>query len=783
MENLVHSESVHKILRKSFMILALISFFHSQAFSADMMTTASRIEGAAPLSIFFDAVDSVKHSTNSSVIQPRGFSMQPINCTGVKITRINISNDAGIGNLSYIQGSTSLTWQAPYDTAGNSINISGGGNFVLESFNGQAKLSVWVDPSILPGSDANDSISVAEGGENADWNSFNYRWSFGDIDSGSWDKGATLSNDTYPSKNSAQGFIAAHVYEQPGTYIAKLIVIDDEGNNREYEQTITVTAEPPGGWTTYHFSSEGNDDFGTGSPDNPFQSLDKARTLVADRVKLLFRKGDSFISNSIWVPSATTFCMEAYGTGDKPKFIINGNFEFLNGKNLSDARFINLGIIGNVADNVSHRGMYAIMHMGESALILRTYAENTGNSYNITDSKFTVLQESESSGHIMAAWISAPQTAVLGCRITDNRTFTGDVEAPLRAYAEKLVISHSHFERPATKNTIRFMRSQNVDGSDNDTGKWYIASYNKMVDIGINPMQSDSDTLMVKHVLLESNDFNFATPGRLAISMNGGDWATIRNNRLTTSNSTSFISFTHGYNAYDFHYSNIYIYNNVVYSSSTDYARFMSDDYTVAGQSTHFIIKNNIFFAPNVTSTINTFFIRLRDTYAPGSYLKSDNNCFYAPGVTNLFYDASGSMEPLAWQALGQDRNSITDNPGLSDPSNGNLTLQASSPCVDTGAEDALPWTRVDYDGNSRPVDGDSSNTAEIDMGAYEFNYNDIIISCDFDSDGDTDGSDLAQFSHYFSNGDLAGDVYPVGNPDEILDEKDVMYFSTKYAK
>src|SRR3989344_9077112 len=57
------------------------------------MTTASRTTGVMPLAVFFDAVDET--GWTSSVAQPKGFTAQPVQITGVKITTVGYSNSEG----------------------------------------------------------------------------------------------------------------------------------------------------------------------------------------------------------------------------------------------------------------------------------------------------------------------------------------------------------------------------------------------------------------------------------------------------------------------------------------------------------------------------------------------------------------------------------------------------------------------------------------------------------------------------------------------------------------
>ncbi|HUW84794.1 MAG TPA: PKD domain-containing protein, partial [Phycisphaerae bacterium] len=70
--------------------------------------------------------------------------------------------------------------------------------------------------------DAVDPASGVLQPTDGDYASLGYAWDFGDPDAGTW---STNGN----SRNTAMGYVAAHVYEQPGTYTATLTVTDTQG--------------------------------------------------------------------------------------------------------------------------------------------------------------------------------------------------------------------------------------------------------------------------------------------------------------------------------------------------------------------------------------------------------------------------------------------------------------------------------------------------------------------------------------------------------------------------
>ncbi len=67
--------------------------------------------------------------------------------------------------------------------------------------------------------------------------------------------------------------------------------------------------------------------------------------------------------------------------------------------------------------------------------------------------------------------------------------------------------------------------------------------------------------------------------------------------------------------------------------------------------------------------------------------------------------------------------NVINETPLFVDIDGGDLHLQATSPCIDTGDDSVVGFTlpEFDLDGNARIVDGDEDGSAALDMGAYEF--------------------------------------------------------------
>jgi len=85
----------------------------------------------------------------------------------------------------------------------------------------------------------------------------------------------------------------------------------------------------------------------------------------------------------------------------------------------------------------------------------------------------------------------------------------------------------------------------------------------------------------------------------------------------------------------------------------------------------------------------------------------------FAYAYNNDYSSVSG-----AWtQAAGN----INADPQFVAPTTDDWHLSSSSPCIDTGANEALQLPLADRDGNRRVFDGNGDGNAIVDMGAYEY--------------------------------------------------------------
>jgi hypothetical protein len=123
------------------------------------------------------------------------------------------------------------------------------------------------------------------------------------------------------------------------------------------------------------------------------------------------------------------------------------------------------------------------------------------------------------------------------------------------------------------------------------------------------------------------------------------------------------------------------------------------------------VYENNII-------TMNTTGLEI-DFGAAGRYPTWNNNLVFANGS-----DYSGIPSQT-----GTNGN-ISADPQFVNPSQGDYHLQATSPSIDAGNNNAPGIPATDFDGNPRIVDGHGGGTAIIDQGAYEFAPATITIDC-----------------------------------------------------
>ncbi len=159
-------------------------------------------------------------------------------------------------------------------------------------------------------------------------------------------------------------------------------------------------------------------------------------------------------------------------------------------------------------------------------------------------------------------------------------------------------------------------------------------------------------------------------------------------------------------------------------------------------------LHNNIFYNDNPAMGGTTVY------YPEGAILTADHNLYYNPYRTDdvICYEptarcfSADEINDGTWLAqTGHGQHSAYADPVFVHPASNDYHLQSSSPCVDAGSNEGAP--EVDFDGNPRPLDGDSDEMAVVDIGADEF-----TLLGDLDHDCDVDIVDIMLVASHWNN-------------------------------
>ena len=182
----------------------------------------------------------------------------------------------------------------------NQMNSSNSDNdyFYCDSSTGDGPVVASVNASRVSGIaplsvffDATGSTGLANNcffNNNATYMDATFSWNFGDSGSGEY--------------NKANGFLAAHVFESPGTYTVNLDVYDADGDHDNEQITITVSDFTG---NTYYVSSNSSyaSDSNDGSIAHPFLTPKYALTgsHMQPNTRILFKQGDTFNTSFFYV--------------------------------------------------------------------------------------------------------------------------------------------------------------------------------------------------------------------------------------------------------------------------------------------------------------------------------------------------------------------------------------------------------------------------------------------------------------------------------------------------
>jgi len=726
-----------------------------------LMNTANRASGAAPLAVVFDAVDTDNLGTlpwSSGVVQPpptiqmvlgRGSS----NITGVTVDWVSYDTPSGTGTLNFYYdsqtGAPTFKWTAPGDQqAGAPVpwNPQGqpAGPLLLTSFQGLHSVVITVTtgdliPSeALPPNGATDPIAI-DAQLSPDYAPYHYEWNFGDDQSGTWTTDGK-------SKNTAVGYIAAHVYENTGNHTVTLTVTTPCGQVYNYQEQISV-GEMPGTPVFYVDSVNGSDDpNNNGTSENtPFKSFNHAmgELFKPDGVgygTVRFKRGNgpgdegTFIVSDghFTAPSLSgPFLITGYGNGNFRPVIKDensgGSDPLLKLQATMDVRITDVDFTSDVNTESG-------VSPGQTFTLLRS--DMSGFSAGVTGGDTqspTLFGAVITDCHMYGIrdygiyCYNAAQMGVLGCQLELN---TAPVEHCLRTYISKSVVAHSIFQHGAGgKHLLKFCGLPPEQGGS----QYCVISDNlfmnpsqpnqAVADVASFGSENVEDTQLVQNIVIERNQW-LLPAGELhhAIHSHGANRMTVRNN--VAINCEVFIATdTPMLSGSTWDQWNILNNTWAFQGQNLSDCSFMTDG--TDGPFANLSVRNNLAVSLNGGTQNNAdLALKLPGTIAP--MLIEDHDLWYFPNAGDLLQIGPSFYATLTpWQGTGEGMGDAAADPlivqypdpgpdgrwGTQDDVAGNLHLPLGSP----GRGTALftPYVREDFDGSARPAAG-------ADMGAFQ---------------------------------------------------------------
>lgn len=522
-----------------------------------------------------------------------------------------------------------------------------------------------------------------------------YAWDFGDPGSGTW-------SVTGNPKNTATGFTAAHVFENPGTYTVTLTQTDVAGAVRVYYQTITVSAFSG---TTYYVASSGRDSNDGLSTTAPFATLDKAMTTALAKsgpVQILLRRGDSWNANAAYaIAKAGPGIIGAYSDGTSghtagsPRPIVTAQAGVGEGCIFFPRNPGNDWRVMDIDFRAADTGA-AYCAVGppvspyvRDLLIFRCRGQDfnfgafgwgdwwPGNpaGYQVFDAMFVVDSESTSPSGTYGMFVGGRRVAVLGSDIHDIAS-----SHALRVWEmHKGVISNNALWNPGgTRHALKLHST--VIGDGRPETRWVTVSDNRVrgkvwsVNIGA---QDNGSNERPTHIVYERNRHWGEQSVQIDIRVHDSADIMIRNNVLDGRGASDggwtgiVVTCEGGVLSCG---TNARIYNNTI-SRMEAFPDFTGIE--VSGGFTNAIVRNN----------------------------------FTAYGSAGTVNGSNGVSSSRAGSGFVADHNAITTSPGFTDVAKGDFTLTPGSAAVNAGA--TLPEVREDILRNPRPAGG-------VDLGGFE---------------------------------------------------------------
>lgn len=486
-----------------------------------------------------------------------------------------------------------------------------------------------------------------------DFASLHYEWDFGDARAGKW---ATSGR----SRNRDTGCVAAHVYDAPGDYSARLTVVAPSGASTTYVQKITV--EEFSGTTSY-ISSAGDDAADGKSPKTAWKTLEKAIQNAGTQRRFLFRRGDTFTTvgpNLIQAPGPGI--LGAFGEGAAPRIQVTGTTSGI-GLYGDDWRVMDLEFVGpGSTDKGSAVYLSATRQVNRSLLYRLTSSDfrvpfgwsDQEKIYKTPHEGNMVVECSVPRGVFTGMYIGGVHLALLGCTVRNI-----EIEHCVRVWqAHRAVLAHNVLENPGRDDRHALKLHGPVNGDGRPPTRYVEISDNsfagKVWSVAIGPQNGVLDERLSQIVFERNRTRSY--PSLIIDVCVCAREVTIRNNVFVgTGSSKEYFAINVDRRGIEPPPASIRILNNTV----------LRDD------------SGKRFSVCKLTEVCSDVTVA--------------NNLASAPGVPER------KVVIGTCTGLSEQRNVMADAPGLRDPAKGDFRPAAGSPAL--GAGGTLPHVRTDFAG------------------------------------------------------------------------------------
>ncbi len=537
--------------------------------------------------------------------------------------------------------------------------------------------------------------------ERREYADFHYSWDFGDAGSGTWPHSAR-------SKNTDLGYVTAHVYDTPGTYMVSLRVVDAEGKTHAYARTVTVR-DPEvifGGGKTVCVST------GTDFSEAPAGARQVTTSDILDIEpyfqtgrRILLHRGDTWTTDGVLfiqnVPGP--FALGAFGTGvnpdergiyeNAPHIICTGTVpdtSFITYWDVNNWQIMDLHISGDYTrEGGIGGGTYECSNMLHYRMNMDGFGTPIGTSHWDTDGnyKWMLIDSAIHDAGESVVYTGSEKLVVMG-----NLLYHSNTTHVLRVWqGYKAVISHNVIHGSSMDNTNGRHALKlhgpgealltSTDGDHLKRRSRYIVVYDNLFGtsgpwpIRLGSQDSATDE-RVGDILIEGNKFLSgygelsATPVQISLRIAGG-YVTVRNN----------------------------IFNGALSSNGYTAVQVESDGFIPAIGNR---IYNNSIYDPDAAAGGEFAGVCFTKT---SKYCMAKNNLAYLvndPAIARIMIDHG------AYNLTG--RNILAGTEPYADPANGDYHLTPGAAAIDAGEYINI---RLDFDGNPR-------SDGAVDVGAFE---------------------------------------------------------------